>query len=184
MIDRLYYIRHGQTDWNKDKKIMGRADIPLNDEGRRQAQEAREKLKGITFSVILISPLSRALETGQIIAEAHPETPFVAIDALAERDFGDYEGVVNDGNYFGQWNYEVTSTPNGETPKELYARIKNFLDLVKDTHQGNVLIVTHGGVGLMVEAYFAGVPADGQMLQYVTGNGEVKVYDIEYERDV
>ena len=62
----LYIMRHGKTDWNVLHKLQGRTDIPLNEEGRRMAEAAREKYKDINFDVCYCSPLIRARETAQI----------------------------------------------------------------------------------------------------------------------
>ena len=63
---RLYMVRHGETDWNKAKKVQGRADIPLNAYGRELAEKTAEGLRGISFDLAYTSPLSRAKETAQM----------------------------------------------------------------------------------------------------------------------
>jgi broad specificity phosphatase PhoE len=173
----IYFVRHGQTDWNLNHKIQGNRDIKLNSEGRRQATAMRENLKDIHFDAIFSSPLSRAKETAKIIAKAHSGTPLIFTDQLAERNFGDYEGRNNNGDFYGLWHYDNANTRNGETPKNLEKRISRFLDRVIKEYTGkNVLLVSHGGVGLLVAAYFYGVPEDGNLLNYVSGNGELKIY--------
>lgn len=178
MIKKVYFVRHGQTDWNRDKKIMGHADIPLNDSGREQARETRNILGSVHFSAILTSPLVRARETADIIAELHQGTPVIITDELIERDFGEYEGAINDGNYFGLWDYHNDTIENGETQKELFDRVVAFLDKTKDQYEGTILLVAHGGIGLMIEAYHRGIPEDGNMLQYVSNNAEIKMYEL------
>ena len=64
---KLYIIRHGQTDWNRARRLQGRTDIPLNEWGRRVAELTREGLKDVTFDVAFTSPLIRAKETAELI---------------------------------------------------------------------------------------------------------------------
>jgi uncharacterized phosphatase len=64
----LYLVRHGETDWNRARRIQGATDIPLNDLGRAQAAEAGDLLSRRSFDRVVASPLSRAAETGSIIA--------------------------------------------------------------------------------------------------------------------
>ena len=63
----IYIIRHGETDWNKEHRIQGHQDIPLNDQGRLDAKVAKKKLKNVKFDVVFSSPLKRAYETAKII---------------------------------------------------------------------------------------------------------------------
>ena len=91
----VYLMRHGQTDWNKEYRLQGATDIPLNEEGRRQAKEAAEKMRDIPFECVYSSPLIRAKETAQIISAFH-DIPTVVDDRLKEMSFGIYEGTTPD----------------------------------------------------------------------------------------
>lgn len=175
-----YFVRHGQTDWNLEHKIQGSIDIGLNESGRKQAIEMQEKLKDTYFDAIFCSPLIRAKETAEIIAKPHKDTPLIVANELRERNFGIYEGEHAKGDYYGLWQYDNQDTPNGETPKELEARIYPFLDKIRaDFKDKDILLVAHGGIGLIIESYYKGVPKSGDLLEYVVGNGELKIYDIE-----
>ena len=173
----IYFVRHGQTDWNKEKRLMGLADIEMNEAGREEARQTRDALRILSFTAIIASPLKRAVETSEIIIEGQPNTPLVIANELRERDFGAYEGKVNDGQYFGLWDYENVDSRGGETPKQLCNRIFPFLNKIQDAYEGDVLLVGHGGVGLAIEAYFRGIPEDGNLLKYVTNHGEIRRYD-------
>ena len=99
MIDRgkdrreIYLVRHGETDWNNDGRFQGHVNIPLNEKGKIQAQEAYEKLKAINFDLIYSSDLERAAETARII-NAHREIPIRYDQRLRERDAGKYSGLT------------------------------------------------------------------------------------------
>jgi len=88
----FFILRHGQTDWNKAQKLQGSTDIPLNDQGRAQAVRAAELLQGHNIGRIIASPLSRALETAQIVGHALSLSPVID-DRLIERGFGTFEGL-------------------------------------------------------------------------------------------
>lgn len=90
----IVIVRHGETDWNIGRRIQGRTDIPLNERGRAQAREVADLLaRSGNWNRVIVSPLGRAISTGQIIAErlglASPEID----EAVTERDFGPAEGL-------------------------------------------------------------------------------------------
>ena len=87
----LYIIRHGRTDWNDRHKLQGRTDMPLNEEGRRMAEEAREAYRDVHFDVCFCSPLIRAKETAEILLRGR-DVPIQYDDRLMEMSFGSYEG--------------------------------------------------------------------------------------------
>ena len=123
----FYFVRHGQTDWNKSNKIMGLADIELNDSGKQEAHEVAELLKDETFDVIVTSPLKRAKKkTAEAIAEYH-QTTLLKLPMRSQKEIlGEYEGQENDGEYFGLWNYGGDVIEKGETTKVLKSRIFSF----------------------------------------------------------
>ena len=85
----LYIIRHGKTDWNVLHKLQGRTDIPLNDEGRRMAEDARRAYRDVHFNVCFCSPLIRARETAEILLRGR-DVPILTDERLAEMSFGSY----------------------------------------------------------------------------------------------
>ena len=92
----IYFVRHGQTDWNKELKIQGQQDVELNEEGMAEAKKLSEKLSGVRFDVAFSSPLKRALKT----AEAVYDGKIISDERLAERGFGSLEGKSLDGDDF------------------------------------------------------------------------------------
>lgn len=87
----FYFIRHGQTDWNVEKKLQGSIDTTLNDFGKKQARSAIPYFKGLAIDLIVSSPLKRAYETAEIISEAI-KVPIETHDDLRERECGFGEG--------------------------------------------------------------------------------------------
>lgn len=91
----FFVLRHGQTDWNLNARLQGSTDIPLNDTGRGQARRAAEILRDQGLDRIVASPLSRALETAQIVGQALGLEPVTDV-RLIERNFGLFEGMTID----------------------------------------------------------------------------------------
>ena len=87
----IYYVRHGQTDWNKVKRLQGRTDNPLNEVGIEQAKKTRDLLKNEKIDLIICSPLRRTLETANIINEGR-NIKIIKDEGFIERSFGKYEG--------------------------------------------------------------------------------------------
>lgn len=150
----FYVVRHGETDWNRKRRMQGWKDIPLNEKGRKEASETGLKLKTITFHAIYSSPLLRAWETAQIIAHHHNKT-VMKEDAFKEGNFGIFEGISWDdiGKHpkyiegiarYGRFEFQP---PKGESRKQLYERVTKRLNELALTHvDETVLIVAHGGV--------------------------------------
>ena len=88
----LYIVRHGETDWNRMKKVQGHTDIPLNDYGRHLAEETAEGMKEIRLDLGFTSPLKRARETAEIIL-AGRNIPLIDEERIKEIGFGRYEGM-------------------------------------------------------------------------------------------
>ncbi|UZX03298.1 histidine phosphatase family protein [Arthrobacter sp. CDRTa11] len=86
-------VRHGQTDWNAQRRLQGSTDIPLNDVGRGQARDAVAVLSGYEWDAIVSSPLSRAAETADLIAEGLGLDVIRRVPGLTERSFGSAEGL-------------------------------------------------------------------------------------------
>ena len=90
---KIYLFRHGETDWNKDRRLQGQSDIPLNDYGRELAVKTASALMDTPFDIAFCSPLSRAAETAAIIAGmGSGSIPLIKDARLMEIHFGQYEG--------------------------------------------------------------------------------------------
>ncbi|MED3791656.1 histidine phosphatase family protein [Niallia alba] len=140
---KICLIRHGETDWNAMGKIQGKTDIPLNENGKRQAQQCRDYLKDSNWDIIVTSPLKRAKQTAFIINEAL-QLQVVEMAEFMERSFGDAEGKTREERAI---LYPDQQYPNQESREELVNRIMNGLEkiLVQFPDQ-KVLLVAHGAV--------------------------------------
>ena len=90
----LYIMRHGKTDWNAAHKLQGRTDVPLNDEGRRMAERAREEYRDVPFDLCFCSPLRRARETADILLRGR-DGHILTDEGMRAMRFGVFEGVEN-----------------------------------------------------------------------------------------
>ncbi len=141
----LYLVRHGETDWNLTRRIQGSTDIPLNDTGRLQAARTGQLLASRRWDGIASSPLSRAHETGQIIGRAVGIDDIEILDDLAERHYGDAEGL-SDHDLSVRFPGD-TEVPGRETRAEVVSRVLPALIALAERHPGaNLIVTTHGGV--------------------------------------
>jgi len=136
-------IRHGQTDWNAERRLQGATDIPLNDVGRGQARDAVAVISGYEWDAIVSSPLSRAAETADVIAAGLGLTVARRLPALSERSFGPAEGLQA-GPELDALRIEG-GFRGAETEDEAADRGLAALEaLAGEFNGGRVLVVAHG----------------------------------------
>ncbi len=153
------FIRHGQTDWNREGLLQGSSDIPLNDTGREQARDAFMTLRSRPWDVVVSSPLVRARETAQIIADGLGIQLGAAYDGLVERDYGDLEGTPS-ADAIARWPHR--DYPGAETLDSVAARGAAALDLIAADNPGAAtLVVCHGTIIRYTLARLAGRPVPG-----------------------
>lgn len=141
----LYLVRHGETDWNRQRRIQGSTDIPLNETGRLQAMRAGSLLARRDWDGILSSPLSRAYETARIIAEQVGLGKPRALDDLVERAYGEAEGLTD--RQLSRRFPRNAAVPGRESREDVAGRVIPALVQLAETHPGQHFIVTtHGGV--------------------------------------
>lgn len=153
---KLYIIRHGQTDWNKEKRLQGRADVPLNEYGIQLAEETRDGLSCVEFDAAFTSPLARAKKTAQILL-GDRDTELMEDERIIEIGFGSYEGLsYAKGNYnipdpdfmnFFEKPEAYQPAPDGECFEQLRARVASFLKELsekKEYRDSTILVSTHG----------------------------------------
>jgi len=145
----IVLVRHGETDWNRERRFQGHADTSLNEAGRAQAAELAELLRAEGLSAVYTSPLRRASETAEIVA-ARLGLRASELDPLREIDVGDWQGLTVDEvrTRFPElaevaWH---AGWPNGETYDQLAARVVPALLELGRHHAGErVLGITHAG---------------------------------------
>lgn len=189
----IYIARHGQNEDNANGILNGHRDLPLTDLGRQQARDLAQGIvqSGIRFDYIYSSPLSRALETAQIVAREAKLPEPVVLQSLIERDFGAVTGKpAADIEKLCAPDILKTNTtlyflnPEGaETFPELVERAKNMLEDVRARHtNGKALLVGHGDYGKMIYAAATGKDWRDVLTDFHFGNGDL--IDISRDGDV
>jgi len=148
---RLFLLRHGRTQWNKEGIFRGRADIPLDEVGRKEAELLGKRLKDVPIKAIFSSPLKRAQETASIIA-SFTKSPVFVREELIDISFGSWEGLsveevrLRFPDLYEKWlnaPHEL-SFPQGESLKVVEERAFNFIEDLKSNHQKDTIaLVTH-----------------------------------------
>ena len=152
----IYLLRHGETDWNKDGRIQGHTDIPLNQKGRIQVGQAAEVLADLPFDMdsIYSSPLIRAYESAEIAADRllYNKKKIIVEPMLIERCFGEAEGLTAAEREARFPNYQYADTgyyfPGIESYKDLLKRARTVFEKIVDSckEDENILIVSHGAL--------------------------------------
>ena len=141
----ILLARHGETDWNLQRRVQGHSDTPLNNTGRAQALALAETLDDAAFDAVYARDLARALETARIVAD-RKGLEVKVMPELRERHFGTWEGLT-DQEIFSRFPQAKTGRwGDAETREEMHARVLAALRRIAAQHPGGrVLVVTHGG---------------------------------------
>lgn len=162
---KLYMMRHGETPWNKVRRIQGQSDVDLSEAGREAARLTRRALKDFHFDAAYTSPLSRARETGEIILEGRG-IPLLEDERLKEANFGPYEGAHINELYereepildFFDRPEQMAYIEGAETPAQVVERSRIFLEefiLPMEKEAESVILFTHGAFihGMLTNMY-------------------------------
>ncbi len=144
----IYLVRHGQTAWNKEEIFRGRTDIPLDETGLRQAELAGQYFKDLKVHGIYSSPLTRAWQTAERIAQFHP-LKVQRLEGLIDMSFGKWEGHAHeeikkiDPETYQRWREEPHAIrfPGGETLEDVRKRAMNALHEVIQKHPDQTLVL-------------------------------------------
>jgi len=163
-VDRVYLIRHAETEWSRNGRHTGTTDLPLTDTGRLQARGLEPLLAQMNFVLVLSSPLRRARQTATLAGFGER----AVIDAdLAEWHYGEYEGLTTEQIHEQQpgWMVFTNGGPGGETPAQVGARVDRVIARIRSA-EGDVALFGHGHVLRVLAARWLGlaVSAGSQFL--------------------
>jgi broad specificity phosphatase PhoE len=154
-------VRHGETEWSRIGKHTGRTDVPLTEEGMRQATALGAALRGRRFVLVLTSPLTRARETCRLAGFADA----VQLPDLQEWDYGEYEGRTTPDirEQRPGWTLWRHGVPGGETLDEVAARVDRVVSELRSA-EGDVAVFAHGHVLRVLVARWLGLDPEGGRL--------------------
>ena len=189
---RIILVRHGETDWNKQGRFQGQIDIPLNQNGKAQAQAASEFLKNISIQKAYSSSLSRPRETAEIILKEHPGIQISLKDNLKEIGHGKWEGKLESEiksdwpDLLKAWKIfpEKVQMPEGENITQVSNRsITGWIEICKDLkNDETALVVAHDAVNKTILCHLLGLtPSEIWMIKQ--GNGGITVIDLSEKED-
>lgn len=191
---RFLLVRHGETNWNRDKRFQGQIDVPLNDQGRVQAGQAAEFLKAIQIDRAVSSPMLRPKETAEIILQPHPAVELDLNSLLCEISHGLWEGKLEaeiEAAYPGelqQWQQapETVQMPEGENLAQVWERAiqawQEILAATPASQDGQIvttLVVAHDAVNKALLCHLIGQGPE-KFWTFKQGNGAVTVIDYPY----
>lgn len=138
----VYLVRHGETDWNRQRKLQGRKDIALNETGITQAGQLAEIFARLGITAVASSNLSRARETARIIAAACGLHSVEEHPGLTERDFGSAEGMTYEAR---SATFPGNIVPDSESDEAVYVRaIRSLREIATSNPDAASVVVSHG----------------------------------------
>lgn len=159
----VYLARHGESDWNVERRWQGHADRPLTDRGREQAQALAARLAGVELDAIYASDLRRAWETAEAVAVPRG-LEVVRRPELREVDVGSWSGFTRDEcadrfpDAFLRWQEGGSGWDDGESYEDMGVRIVTAVQRLAAEHPGgSILVVSHGGPIRAIHAHALGV---------------------------
>jgi len=163
-LKQLYFVRHGQTEWNAIQRMQGQWNSDLNDTGRHQADVNGRFLASQNIESLFVSPLDRTRQTADII-NRHINLSMTLDDRIMEWDCGDWSGYMYSEvqvKWPGEWNALQEDRfnyrgPNCENYPDMIERSNPFLDEIQNRRENNIAIVSHGMIGKVMVAQLLGL---------------------------
>lgn len=188
-VRRIYLVRHGVTEWNKQFRYQGSADIPLSAEGEEQADRVGLRLSQLRVERIISSPLRRAMGTALRIAERVDVDNVEQWEDLREVDFGDWEGLTvrEIVAKFGEDNFDAwrraqidVTAANGEDARSVYDRAGRAVQRLSGMQDEVTVVVSHGAIFRALMLHFIDVPKSSVFWKMRMDNCSVSA--VEFDR--
>lgn len=191
----IYLTRHGQTEWNLEKRLQGHGNSPLTEFGINRAKELSNRIKGIDIDIIYTSPIERAYKTAFIV-KGDKDIEVKVHEGLKEMNFGDYEGKITEEVMKENPGWDISAimkgnlemrAPNGETLGEVRERVNSAMrEIIKENEGKNILIVGHGITLKAIMAFFNDQEVNNEVMGQATLTKVIvdgENFDIEFKND-
>lgn len=178
--NKIYLIRHGETEWSKTKQHTGRSDIPLTEHGEAQAKSLAPRLAQVEFSKVYVSPLKRAQRTCEL---AGFRDKAELTDDLYEWDYGEFEGLTTPQirEQIPGWNLFSGGVKGGETINEVAQRADSILEKAAQ-FEGNIALFSSGHISRVIGARWLDLPPQSsQLLALSTASVSILGYEHEWK---
>ena len=185
-------VRHGETEWNREHRIQGHADAPLNATGIEQARCLASRLAGTRIDATYTSDVSRTRKTAEIVVEGRG-IEVRELPDLRERNYGRWEGVTQeewqaaDPEGFAHWKRspDTYTPPGGESLEEVLARASRAAEYIKEQHPSDdsIVVVGHGASLLVLAVHLLDLPLYYRN-NFTLGNTSLSVLDVGTEHTV
>lgn len=183
MITTVLLIRHGQTDWNKTGRWQGHTDIPLNENGRRQARLLAQRLTTWPIRAIYTSDLNRAIQTATPLGAKLGIVP-IEDPALRERNGGFFQGLTGEelqtrfGEEWRRVRQDGFAPPNGESDSEVAKRVEAAFQRIVNRHKGEMIaMISHGGALRVLIRHILGLPLSQPTPFSISGNTGLSIIE-------
>lgn len=191
----IYLTRHGQTEWNIEKRLQGHGNSPLTEYGIDRAKELSKRIEELDIDCIYTSPIERAYKTA-VILKGDKNVEVKSHEGLKEMNFGDYEGRITEEVMKENPDWDITAimkgnldmrAPNGETLREVRERVKKAMEEIISENEGKtILIVAHGITLKAIMAFFEDEEVENEVMGQATLTKVIKDWDafkIEFKND-
>lgn len=185
-------VRHGETEWNKQHRIQGHADAPLNTTGIEQARRLASRLADVRIDAVYSSDVSRTRKTAEIVVEGRGIEVREFFE-LRERNYGRWEGVTHeewqatDPESFAHWKRspDTYTPPGGESLDEVLARTSRAAERIKEQHlnDDSIVVVGHGAALLVLVVHLLDLPLSYRN-NFFLDNTSLSVLDVGTEHTV
>ncbi|WP_010250140.1 histidine phosphatase family protein [Acetivibrio cellulolyticus] len=189
-MSKIYLVRHGETDWNREDRCQGCLDIDLNSDGIKQAEVVAQRLSTEDIHLIYCSNLKRAYRTAEIIGQK-TGLSITKNEGLNEIHFGDWEGLTfgemrNRPDYnYNDWRLSphTVEFPGEGSLNNVQKRVMKYVDEIISQNTGkNILIVSHGGVIKLIVLGLLGIGLEAYTKFYIS-NTSVSIINVEKDRN-
>lgn len=177
---RIYFTRHGETEYNSSNRICGITDIMLTEKGVEQAEQLAQKIgsEHRDIDMIICSPMKRAMATAAPISRVLG-IDIITDERLREWDYGSFEGKdrYTEGFAPSKLEFGCRMPDGGESVFDVVNRVYGLIDEIREVHKGkNILLVCHGGVCRVIETYYRNMTVK-EFSEFFMGNCELRYFN-------